>query len=262
MEDLKYGMPQLLELQGIEENVKLCSDLGLDFVELNLNLPNCQPDIFNVQYLNLLQTTYNVGFTLHLPEDLDIGHFNRHIREANLKIIEESIGVADRLGIKVLNLHLNKGVHFTLPDKKVELYESYKSVYLENVRASKEAIEEYLEGTSVLIAIENTGLLNRGYIQEAMEILLENERFILTWDIGHDYLYKQVDTSFVLNHLERVKHVHLHDAKLNNDHLQLNLGEVNWKEKLKLVKANAPTVVIEVKTKEALIKSVTELKQM
>lgn len=78
----------------------------------------------------------------------------------------------------------------------------------------------------------------------------------------HDYLYKQVDTSFVLNHLERVKHVHLHDAKLNNDHLQLNLGEVNWKEKLKLVKANAPTVVIEVKTKEALIKSVTELKQM
>ncbi len=260
MSNLKYGMPQLLELQEIEENVKLCSDLGLDFVELNLNLPNCQPDTLNVQYLNLLKSSYGVEFTLHLPEDLDIGHFNRHIREANLKIIEESIGVADRLGIKVLNLHLNKGIHFTLPHEKKELYETYQSIYLDNVKASKEAIEEYLEGTSVLIAIENTGLLNRRYIQEAMEILLQNERFILTWDIGHDYFYNHVDTPFITKYLERIKHVHLHDATKNEDHLELDLGEINWRENVNLVKSNSPSVVIEVKTKDALLNSVSKLK--
>ena len=259
MERVKYGMPQLLELDSIEENVQLCSDLGLDFVELNLNLPKCQPDALNVQYLNLLKLNYDIEFTLHLPEDLDIGHFNRHIREAHLKIIEESIGVADRLGIKVLNLHMNKGIHFTLPLEKVELYSAYKKEYLNNIKSSKEAIEEYLEGTSVLLAIENTGLLDRDYIQQATKLLLENERFILTWDVGHDHIYNHNDRSFILDHLDRVKHVHLHDAVGMNDHLELGKGEINLGEKMKVIKSNGASVVVEVKTKEALVKSIAKL---
>ena len=91
---ISYGMPQLIELNQIEENVQLCSQLGLDFIELNCNLPFCQPETMNVQYLNLLKSQYTIPFTLHLPETiLDLGHFNWHVREAHL-MIEEAIGVA------------------------------------------------------------------------------------------------------------------------------------------------------------------------
>ena len=49
MKHISYGMPQLIELDQIEESVQLCSELGLDFIELNCNLPACQPEIMNVQ---------------------------------------------------------------------------------------------------------------------------------------------------------------------------------------------------------------------
>lgn len=261
MGQIKYGMPQLLELKDIEENVHLCEKLGLDFVELNANLPTCQPDRLNVRYLNRLKLQYGVNFTIHLPEDIDLGHFNRRERAAYLKIIEESIGVADRLGIKVLNLHMNTGIHFTLPEQTVELYEAYKKEYLDNIKACKEAIDLYLGGTGIKIAIENTGILNRPHIQEAVEILLKGDRFCLTWDVGHDYCHPGCDQPFIINHIDKVKHVHLHDAIEQKDHLPLYTGAIDLDEKLQLVEKNNPTVVIEVKTKEALIHSVARLKE-
>ena len=87
MQRVSYGMPQLIELNSVEENVRLCSQLGLDFIELNCNLPSCQPETMNVHYLNLLKDQYGIKFTLHLPEDLDLGHFNRHLREAHLNVL-------------------------------------------------------------------------------------------------------------------------------------------------------------------------------
>ena len=35
MTKIKYGMPQLLDIQEIERNIQLCEKLGLNFIELN-----------------------------------------------------------------------------------------------------------------------------------------------------------------------------------------------------------------------------------
>ena len=35
MRGIKYGMPQLLELKDIEENIQFCEKIGLNFIELN-----------------------------------------------------------------------------------------------------------------------------------------------------------------------------------------------------------------------------------
>lgn len=40
----KLGMPTLIEFNSIEENINLCSSLGLDFIELNMNLHYCMPE--------------------------------------------------------------------------------------------------------------------------------------------------------------------------------------------------------------------------
>ena len=261
MRGIKYGMPQLLELKDIEENIQFCEKIGLNFIELNANLPICQPDRINVRYLNRLKMQYGVEFTIHLPEELDLGHFNRREREAYLKIIEESIGIADRLGIKILNLHMNPGIHFTMPEQTVELYETYKQDYLENIKSCKEAINLFLGGTGVMIAIENTGIFDRPHIREAVEILLQSDRFCLTWDVGHDYCHKDCDHEFILKHIDRVKHIHMHDAKGTHDHLPLFSGEIDLDEVFNLVKGNNPMILLEVKTKEALIHSVAKLKE-
>lgn len=260
MTKIKYGMPQLLDIQEIESNIQLCEKLGLNFIELNTNLPDCQPDRINVRYLNLLKKQYGVEFTIDLPENIDLGHFNRREREAYLKIVEESIGIADRLGVKILNLQMNPGVHFTIPNDEIELYEAYKKEYLANIKACKEAIDLFLGGTDVMLSIQNTGILNRPHIQEAVEILLESHRFCLTWDLNNDYCHSCIDHSFILKHIDRVKYVHLYDTVLADQNLSL-LNEEVINEVFHLVRANKPTILIEVRTQEALIQSVAKLKE-
>ena len=156
---------------------------------------------------------------------------------------------------------MNLGIHFTMPEQTVELYETYKQDYLENIKSCKEAINLFLGGTGVMIAIENTGIFDRPHIREAVEILLQSDRFCLTWDVGHDYCHKDCDHEFILKHIDRVKHIHMHDAKGTHDHLPLFSGEIDLDEVFNLVKGNNPMILLEVKTKEALIHSVAKLKE-
>ena len=41
---MQWGMPTLVELANLKENLLLCKELGFDFIEINMNLPSFQPD--------------------------------------------------------------------------------------------------------------------------------------------------------------------------------------------------------------------------
>ncbi len=41
---IDLGMPTLIELRSPEDCAELCRELGLQFVELNMNLPQYQTD--------------------------------------------------------------------------------------------------------------------------------------------------------------------------------------------------------------------------
>ena len=156
---------------------------------------------------------------------------------------------------------MNPGMEFTTPNGKVALYEKYEQQYLANIKASLELVDIWLGGTGVQIAIENTGELDRGYIQKAVSELLKSGRFCLTFDVGHDYLSNHKDLEFMLNHRPLIKHFHLHDATREHDHLPLYTGEVNIDKNLNLADQNQASVLIEVKTVSALYDSVTKLKE-
>lgn len=49
---MDFGMPTLIENDTLEDNAKLCNELGLQFVELNMNLPQFQNDVINVDFFN------------------------------------------------------------------------------------------------------------------------------------------------------------------------------------------------------------------
>ena len=48
MHRIDFGMPTLLELPDAEDCVRLCASLGLRFLELNMNLPQYQPDAVDI----------------------------------------------------------------------------------------------------------------------------------------------------------------------------------------------------------------------
>ena len=49
-----YGMPTLIELQTVEQHCALCSQLGLQFVELNTNFPGQQLHLLDADELKAL----------------------------------------------------------------------------------------------------------------------------------------------------------------------------------------------------------------
>ena len=41
---MQFGMPTLIENRTLEDNIALCTSLGLRFIELNMNFPEYQTD--------------------------------------------------------------------------------------------------------------------------------------------------------------------------------------------------------------------------
>ena len=82
---IEFGMPTLIELAGLEENAKLCNDLGLKFIELNMNLPQYQVEILkNSGMFQDISKEYKVYYTIHLDENLNISDFNNAVTKAYL----------------------------------------------------------------------------------------------------------------------------------------------------------------------------------
>ena len=53
-----------------------------------------------------------------------------------------TIEIAKELNIPILNMHMDKGVYFTLPNEKIYLFEKYKDIYLNNLIKFRNLCEE------------------------------------------------------------------------------------------------------------------------
>lgn len=256
-----YGMPTLIEYGTIEENLALCQKLGLDFIELNMNLPQYQTRALreDLEYYRRLSEQTGVFFTLHLDENLNFADFNPLVREAYCRTAAEAIQTAKSLDMPVINLHMPTGVHFTLPEKKVYLFASCHSEYMAAVRDFRHMCEREVGDAPVKICVENTDGY-RDFQKEAVEALLEAPCFALTWDIGHSHAAGDVDEPFLSAHRDRLAHFHLHDAKGKNNHLALGTGEIDLPARLRIAEACCCRCVIETKTAASLEQSVQYLK--
>lgn len=256
-----YGMPTLIECGDIENNLVLCKKLGLDFIELNMNLPQFQIERIDPVYYKRLHQEYGVFFTLHLPEELNIADFNIRVRNAYLETMHDSVEVAKAIGMPILNMHMVPGVHFKLPEQKIYLFEKYYEDYIRSVKEFADVMTKLVGSDGPVICIENTGIYDKRYICDAVDEMLKYECFALTWDVGHDHSSGCKDRAYILQREKHVKHVHLHDAIGEACHLPLKTGEIDIEEKLDFVKKNRCSCVIETKNIEGLKKSVELLQR-
>ena len=74
-------------------------------------------------------------YTIHLDEKLNVCDFNKGVSEAYTETLLKTIKIAEKLSVCVLNMHFNEGVYFTLPDKKVYLYNEYYEEYQKSLKA-------------------------------------------------------------------------------------------------------------------------------
>ena len=271
---MRFGMPTLIENRTLEDNVALCKSLGLGFIELNMNFSEYGLDCLEQTDL-LLRTAERAGidYTLHLDENLDVADFNPLVSGAWLETVRCAVLVAKRLAVlrerfgdngqpMILNMHMNHGVHITLPDRKVQMYARDFDTYMGAFMKFRALCEDWIGDADIVIAIENTDGF-RDYEKRAIEALLESPRFGLTWDIGHSKAAREADVPFILAHRERLVHFHIHDATENPpaNHLALGDGEIDLARRLSLSRERNARCVLETKTAAALRQSVRWLRE-
>ncbi len=271
---IQFGMPTLIENRTLQDNIDLCRELKLRFIELNMNFPEYQTErLEQTKELKRVAERFGIYYTIHLDENLNIADFNRLVSEAYLETVRRSINAAreltelrDRFGDSgqplILNMHMNPGIYITLPDRKVQMYERDFETYIRSFGRFRTLCEEWIGDSNVMIAVENTDGF-REYEKKAVDYLLESPKFGLTWDIGHSKAAGEKDVPFILEHRERLIHFHIHDGSEMppKNHLALGDGEIDLRDRLEQARDRNARCVLETKTIEALKKSVRWLRE-
>lgn len=258
---MDFGMPTLIENDTLEENAKLCNELGLQFVELNMNIPQFLSDVIDVDFFNEIAQKYGVYYTVHMDEQFDFACFNSRVAEAYIVTMVDTISLAKKIRVPVINMHLASGVYFTLPNEKVYLYGTKLELFLDSIRKFRDIVAEQIGDYPLKVCIENCSGY-KDFQLEAIDILLSDKRFALTFDIGHDYCIGGIDKDKILARKNRLFHMHLHDATKYNNHLPLGDGNIDIEKYLCLANEHNCRVVLETKTVNGLMKSVQWLRDI
>ena len=257
---IKLGMPSMIELNNVEESLSLCRELGLEFVELNTNFPQYQPQSLAASKLIRLSREYGVSYTFHFDDNMNIADFNSYVTEGYRRTVREVIDLAKEVGIPVLNMHLFKGACYTMPEKRIFFFEAYKEEFLKNVTIFRDMCHEAIGDSNIKICVENTDGFT-DFQREALDIMLESPVFGLTMDIGHNYCAGYEDEPFIMERADRLHHMHIHDSRDGKkDHQALGTGELDLKKYFALAEEHHCTVVLETKTIAGLRQSVEWLK--
>ena len=257
-----YGIPTLIEFENLDECAAFASSLSLHFVKISMDLPLYQYDKLNCDYINKLKEKYGVFFTVHLPAFLNISDFNSLVKEAWFETVKEVISFAKETESPIINMHLNKGDYFTLPEGKVNLFDKYEDYYLESVREFISFCEREIGERDIKITVENTGEFT-SFQKKALGLFLKSKVFGLCFDIGHDHKNGNKDENFILKNENKLYHMHFHDSVSwegnKKDHLPPLCGENDLNKYLYLANRLDLKVLLEVKTKEGIERAVNYL---
>ncbi len=253
-----FGIPALIEYQEMRPNLDLCQELGMDFLELNMNMPYSFPENLSSRELRKA-VREGLRFSMHLHDELDLGSLHESVRRGHLDRCEVALRWGAKNGVFLLNLHLNPGVFFTLPDRKVWVYERYLDLYVDSLNHSLSRLSSLATELDIKICLENTGHFALPFMRRAAESVLDLDSIGLCWDIGHDARSGHREEDFMLSHLDRVWHMHFHDYNGESDHQLPFTGRIDCLRFLKLAEENDMSVLIEVKTEMAVRQAVRSL---
>ena len=252
---LQFGAPTMVEMENLKQGAEVCRDLGLNFLELNINFPQYLLPKLDRKELRNLAEAYGIDYTLHLDDEMSIADFNPYIADGYCRTVYDAIELAKKLGIRKLNMHLSRGAKYTLPDRVIYFFEAYEDDYLDRICLFRDECEKRIGQEAITICVENTG----GFLpfqRKAVELLLQSPVFGLTFDIGHNFCAGDADEAFILSHADRLRHFHIHDClEGGKDHRTLGTGVLDVKRYLALAEELGCTAVVETKTVESLQQS-------
>ncbi len=254
-----FGMPTLMAMERIEDNIALAEELGLQFIEVHLSLPPYRLETIDAGVYRDLAARAGLFYTFHIFEEFSYAGFHTALRQTQLAVFADVLRLALAVESPIVNIHMERGMYFTLPEGRRHFLCHYRDHHLQSLRDFRALCEDTVGGGKLKVSIENTSDFHIDYIREASEFLLESPVFSLTWDVGHDQLNDGRDGDFFVRHLERVAHFHMHDAAEGLDHRPFGEGKVPIAERFALAERLGASCLLEVKYEEGLRRSLAFL---
>jgi len=238
-------MPALIEYSSLEENVALCLDLGFDFIELNMNMPYSFPENLPAKKVREVAETHGIEFTMHAHDEVDLASFHDPVRKGHVQRCAQALDWCAESGAKLLNVHINRGVYFTLPDHQAWIYDQYRDRFKETLVESMAYLIDRGRSNGVMVCTENSSNFQLPFVSDALDELSKLDGFKITWDTGHDAKVKYAERPVLMRHRDRIAHMHLHDYDGKSDHQVLMTGEIDIAGMLNFAKERNSRVLIE-----------------
>ena len=250
---MKIGISVLPEFESVAESVAIARELGIDFVELNAEYPICLPD--------KIKKDEKIYFTVHLFEKAEVGLLYEPARWAEIDVLKRLMTeYKDKAAVRRFNLHINRGVFTTMPDKIIFVHERFNQDYLVACRKSFKELSDFAVANDFEICFENYKVTD--CILGTFKEIINFPNLYYTLDFGHDMVTGKRASAQFMETPEKIRHVHLHDVVDGADHRELGTGIVDVKAVLDFCRNNNTDIVVEVRRKEQLTNSIVYLKNL
>ena len=254
---MKIGMPQLFEFDNIEDNLRVGKELGLDFIELNLNFGCTRKEMEEGKVAFLLKE-YNMEATLHFYDEADLASYEEVVN-AYITLLKRYLKLGKDY-IKQINIHLIPGPVVTVSGVKNYIYDKEYDDYINRLIKNLSKAQKICQKYHINMVLENTDLLPD--YQKKVYYKLQEEGFRFCYDVGHDYLSNDKLYSIQKGIDLPCGEFHIHDGANSKCHLALSDGIIDFNKFKDLLKNNDSYVVLEVKQASDLVKSVPIFKEL
>lgn len=258
---MKLGMPILFEFSTIEENFQLAKELGLDFVELNLNFGYCRKALEDGSIKELVKK-YDLETTLHFFDEADFASY-QEVVDGYMILLKKYVSLGEGF-VSMVNIHNNPGPVSTISGVKHFIYEKEYPEFIERLLTNLNTAKRICEEKGMRFVVENTDIApSATYMTRVMKDEFE-AGFRFNYDIGHDNVCNYIVRDLLRTVPLEFDEFHFHDADGKRCHLSIGEGTMNEKlEEFKtLADANDAYVLLEVKSKEDLEKTVGAFKAL
>ena len=136
-----------------------------------MNMPDNCPEALDPLEVRDVTRSTGIEFTLHSPDELDLGSLHPTVREGHLGRMREALGWSAQAGVKVLNMHLSPGIYFTLPDRRVWIYDRYVDEFTANLWTAYQEMIPLARASGVDICTENVNNFDLPFVAQAVDEL-------------------------------------------------------------------------------------------
>jgi len=261
------GESRAQRMQAIRQIV---TNHGLHAVELTLDLHTIYPQVFDAGFyrsVGELQQTLGFLCTVHLPFLwVEPASVNEQIREASITSLCQAIEVTQEVDVHTYVLHL---WGFTTAQVVSQLRDTAERelvtrAIMAQADRSLAALCEVVDPAD--LCVEN---LEDSLFELALP-MIEKHGTSICLDVGHLALQGSCELSFLEQHKERIREVHLHDAIVlrtvtkqpARDHLALGQGHLDHEvflAKLAEMSYDGP-IILELNSEADLVHSLGRLR--